>query len=455
MPKLNDYLKVGVAAAALCFSLATTGNGAEGKAPVLKVTHQVTADLKTEEYQLENGLTVFLTPNKKAPNVSIIHWVHAGSLHETPGITGIAHLFEHMMFRPLSPKEDDFSTKMKKLGADFNANTRFESTVYTSSVPDKQLNAALKIESDRFKKLAVTKDLLDTERKAVWSEYSTKMDANPVFDLWYTLYTTAFPKHPLGWMIIGFREDLEKITAEDCNKFFSTFYRPNNIGLFISGNIDTKKTLADIQKNYGDWQKGTDSVLPAAFVHDNKFATKEGVLTSKTLNYLAGYRTPLLNKENYDLQQLVNHIFFSSKSSLATKRFVHDKKIAAEASDWNFTYDNGMLRLYLNMLPGATPDLIVQEIGALNEDFRKLSDDEFKAYARELQTNAAESLQRNVVSNMELALLWGKSGGPASLQQLVSGKAQIAREKVEVFVSEYFKKENLVVVSNKSEKSSH
>jgi zinc protease len=455
MPNINNRLIVVASAAFLCFSFASITAKAQGKAPVLKASHQITADMKTEEYQLDNGLTVFLTPNKKAPNVSVIHWVHAGSLHETPGITGIAHLFEHMMFRPLTPNEDDFSTKMKKLGADFNANTRFESTVYTTTVPDKQLAGALKHESDRFKKLAVTKDLLDIERKAVWSEYSTKMDANPIFDLWFTLYTVAFPKHPLGWMIIGFREDLEKISADDCNKFFKTFYRPNNTGLFISGNIDTKKTLAEIQKNYGDWQKGEDSKLPAPFIHDNKFVTKEGVLASKTLNYLLGYRTPLLNKDNYDLQQLVNHIFFKSKSSLAMRRFVHEKKIAADATDWNFTYDNGMLRLYLNMLPGATADMIVNEASSLVDDFKALSDEEFTAYARELQIDAAESLQRNVVANMELALLWGKSGGPKSLQNLVSGKTKVARKDVEAFVAEYFKKENLVVVSNKFEKSSH
>jgi zinc protease len=455
MPIINDHLKVVVAAVVFGFSIVASAANAQGKAPTLKAIHQITTDIKTEEYQLDNGLTVFLTPNKKAPNVSIIHWVHAGSLHETPGITGIAHLFEHMMFRPLTPKEDDFSTKMKKIGADFNANTRFESTVYTSTVPDKHLGQALKNESDRFKKLAVTKELLDIERKAVWSEYSTKMDANPIFDLWFTLYTAAFPKHPLGWMIIGFREDLEKITAEDCNRFFKTFYRPNNTGLFISGNIDTKATLTEIRKNYGDWQKGEDSKLPAGFVHDNKFVTKEGVLTSKTLSYLLGYRTPLLNKDNYDLQQLVNHIFFKSKSSLAMRRFVHDKKIAADATDWNFTYDNGMLRLYLNMLPGATTEMIVAETTSLVDDFKKLGDEEFAAFAKELQIEAAESLQRNVVSNMELALLWGKSGGPASLHKLVSGKTNIARTDVEAFIGEYFKKENLVVVSNKSEKSSH
>lgn len=426
--------------------------------PALKAKHAVAGDLTTEEYVLENGLSVFLTPNKKAPNVSVIHWVNAGSLHESPGISGIAHLFEHMMFRPLAPGEDDFSTKLRKLGGDYNANTRFESTVYTTTVPDEQLTAVLKHEADRFQKLKVTKELLDTERKAVWSEYSTKLDANPVFDLWYQVYKAGFPGHPFGWHIVGFREDLEKISADDCNKFFSRYYRPNNTGLFIAGNIDVKATLAAVVANYGSWQKGEASKMPPAFKHDNKFVFQEGVLASEARNYLIGYRTPPLSaKENPELaiQKVVNHIFFGSDYSLAKRRFVHDKKVASEASDFNFSYDNGMLRLFLVMLPGASTEGVVADVEALNGDFAKLSDEEFSAYLNEVRIGSAEDLQRNKTINMDLALHWGKSGGPASLHDFVAGKTKISRKEVADFVGAYFKKENMVVVTNKQEKPSH
>lgn len=438
----------------LCGSV-FAGRAVAEKLPVPVSTQSVTADLKTEEYVLDNGLTVYLTANPKAPNISVIHWVKAGSLHETPGITGIAHLFEHMMFRPLAAGEDDFSTKLRKLGGDFNANTRFESTVYTTTVPDERLDDVLKLESDRFKKLSVTKDLLDTERKAVWSEYSTKMDANPSFDLWYTVYQAGFPNHPFGWMIIGYRADLEKISAEDSNKFFAKFYRPNNTGLFISGNIDTKKTIAAVQKYYADWKKGEPSALPAAYKHDNKYVYKEGLLTSKSLNFLVGYRTPMLSKDNYDLQRLTNHIFFGSDYSLAKRRFVHDLKIAAEATDWNFDYDNGMLRLYLTMLPGADAARVVKEMDALVEDFSKMPDADFAAYVNELRISMAEGLQRNKTVNMEMALAWGKNDGPGSLNAFISGTTDISKKQVQAFVAEFFKKENMVVVTNKQEKSSH
>lgn len=428
------------------------------KLPVLAGKHVIIGGLTTEEYRLANGLSVFLTPNKKAPNVSIIHWVRAGSLHEKPGITGIAHLFEHMMFRPLSVGEDDFAAKIRRLGGDNNANTRFESTVYTTTVPDAQVNEALKVEAARFRNLKVTKELLDTERKAVWSEYATKMDSNPIFDLWDNVYRAGFPGHPFGWMIIGFREDLEKISADDCNAFFSKYYRPNNTGLFVSGNFDVKQVLATISAEYGPWQKGEAANVPAPFKHDGKYVFSEGLLPAESSNYLVGFRTPMLmpeNKGELALQRVVNHIFFSSDYSLAKRRFVHERKIASEASDFNFSYDNGMLRLFVVALPGATDDMVLTEVAALNADFDKLTDEEFSAYLTEATIGAAEGLQRNKVINMELALAWGKASGPASLAAFAAGKSGVTRKDVAAFVAQHFRKDNMVIVTNKRSKPTH
>ncbi|HPI41750.1 MAG TPA: pitrilysin family protein, partial [Pseudobdellovibrionaceae bacterium] len=219
------------------------------KKPKANAIIKINDHLKTHHYILDNGLEVFLTPNPKAPNVQVAHWVKAGSLHEKKGTTGIAHLFEHMMFRPLKMGAPSFDQQVDKLGAINNANTRFESTYYHTSVPSKNLNELLKIESERFRNLKVSDGLLDLERGAVWSEYSTKFDSNPMLDLWFQIYRKAFPGHPFGWTIIGFREDLEKIKASDCNEFFNTYYRPNNIGLFITGNFDLDKTLPSVLEN--------------------------------------------------------------------------------------------------------------------------------------------------------------------------------------------------------------
>ena len=422
------------------------------KAVTLVAKHPLVGNLITEEYLLDNGLSVFLTPNVNAPNTSIIHMVRAGSLHEKPGITGIAHLFEHMMFRPLGPKEDDFATKLSKFGGDYNASTRFESTVYTTTVPDEYVHEALKIEAERFRKLKVTKELLDIERKAVWSEYSTKMDANPIFDLWYTIYNAAFSGHPFGWMIIGFREDLEKITAEDCMNFFSRLYRPNNTGLFVSGKIDVNKVLTTITEQYRSWPRGEDVKMPAPYKHDNKYVFQEGRLAAESNNFMVGFRTPVLepgNKGQLALQRIVNHIFFSSDYSLAKRRFVFDKKIASKASEFNFSYDNGMIRFFVVALPGITAEKILNEVILLNADFNKLSEDEFKAYFAEATIELTEAMQRNENMNMKLAQEWGKSEGIKTLNSFVIGTSGVSKEDVARFVSQFFKKENMVIVTNK------
>ncbi|NJO12598.1 MAG: insulinase family protein [Gammaproteobacteria bacterium] len=228
-------------------------------AVALKQKLELRGGAKVYEYVLPNQLTLIIIEKPDAPLTSIYHWVKAGSLDETPGITGIAHLFEHMMFRPLAPEEPSFDDKVNKFGASINANTRFESTVYTTTIPTRHLATVLQAEAARFKGLKVTDELLNIEREAVRSEYQTGLDTNPILDFWYTTYIKSFPEHPLGWQIVGVREDLDKIKAADCNAFFAKHYRPNNTGLIIGGAVSAPQVLRLVEASYGDWGAGAQT----------------------------------------------------------------------------------------------------------------------------------------------------------------------------------------------------
>jgi len=406
-------------------------------------------ELKAYEEVLENGLTVVLIPNMRAPTVSVYHWVKGGSLHETQGITGIAHLFEHMMFRPVRPGEPNFHDKVQKLGGEENASTRFESTVYTSTVPPRFLPDLLKVESERFKNLRVTDDLLNVERKAVWSEYSTKMDSNPVFDLWYQVYALGFPKHPLGWHIIGERADLDKINARDCNDFFARIYRPNNVGLFISGSFDRKKIMPLVRRFYGDWRKGPVAKLPPEFKHEGGFVKGEGKLESRIQQMLVGFRTPLLTVDNAEGFSLLNHVLFGSQFSLARKRLVHEKKFVSDVSDFNFDYDNGMLKAFLTLLPSATSEGVVDELLALRVDVAALKEEEFAAYKREYRISLAEAARRNEVLNDLAAQHWGRFGSLSTLARTFKSESTLTKADLQALIDRYFIKDNAVVITSK------
>ncbi len=416
-----------------------------------KQAHSVNGAVTANEYKFPNGLTVFLTENPKAANVTVSHWVKAGSLHEKPGITGIAHLFEHMMFRPLAPGEPSFFDYASKMGGNLNANTRFESTFYYTSVPSEKLNELLKRESDRFQKLVVTKELLDVERKAVWSEYSVKFDSNPIIDLWFQIYVKAFKGHPFGWTIIGFREDLEKITAEDCNAFFQKYYRPNNVGLFVTGNFKSADALKEIVKLYGDWKPGDASVLPPAYSSKTKEVVDEGKLESKARFFLAGFRTPYVNAENAKVQTVANYILFDDVNGLLRKRLVDDKKWAADVSPFNFEYDNGMMKTGIVALPDAKLQDIKNEVVQIGSEIGKLSPKDFETYKRNLYIRLGESVLKNSDLSDLLSMTWGKYGNVDLTAEMTQKPMDVTQEQVQQFVSKYFTADNLVFITHKGQ----
>lgn len=440
-------MKKSVLVALVLLSFAT----ARGEAEKVR-SFKITSSIEGSEYRLQNGFSVYLAVNKKAPLTSVYHWVKAGSLHETKGITGIAHLFEHMMFRPLAEGKAGFFELLKQLGGSANANTRFASTVYTSTVPNENLQKLLQLEADRFTSLHVTDDLLDVERKAVWSEYSTKIDSNPVLDLWWAIYHYGFPGHPYGWTVIGEREDLEKIKAADCNRFFGKYYRPNNVGLFIAGNIKPEEVMKWVEQSYGKWERGEESKLPDDFTAEKKSVRAEGRLPSPARNVLLGYRLPKYNGKNHHIMDLSAHVLFGSNSGLAKKRLVYQKRMASEAGDFNTNYDSGMLKAVITLLPTTSVDDAVKEVSMLPQDFAQISDEEFQAYKREYAISVRESALRNESLNGFLALSWGKWGSVDVVTELLRDDPAVTKAEVMEFLQKIMVADNLVVVTNKGVK---
>jgi len=400
-------------------------------------------------YKLENGLDVYITKNPKAPVVSVYHWVKAGSLHEKKGITGIAHLFEHMMFRPVHKDDVGFFDKITSLGGSANANTRYMATVYTTTVPGQHLEALLKLEADRFQNLKVTDELLNVERKAVWSEYSTKFDTNPVIDIWGRIYEVAYPGHPYEWTIIGYRQDLEKINAKDSNAFFDTFYRPNNTGLFISGDVDPDQTMKIVRKYYANWKAGKKTALPAEFAKPTTFLQTKGKIASPSKQVLIGFRTKEEARSPLEYMFL-NHILFGSANSLGEKRIKQSMKLASAVSDFNYDYDSGMIKGFMVLLPKATINQVTTEVLKLKADIEKLNEENFNAYKQEFITSVLEGTLRNESLNEALALSWGKYSDLNIFIDWDKNIRGLQKDSIVKLLNEFYTKNNMIVVTTKA-----
>ena len=183
-------------------------------------------DEEVERYRFKNGLTLLFVRDTSAPVFSYQTWYRVGARDDTEGISGIAHLFEHMMFKATANRTDgEFMQLLEAAGApDVNAWTWSDETVYLQSLPRGNLDLIAGLEADRMVNLLVDKATFETERQVVINERRLRVENDPYGLLNERLWNLAFETHPYGRPVIGWRPDLDAITVEDCQAFYRSFY---------------------------------------------------------------------------------------------------------------------------------------------------------------------------------------------------------------------------------------
>ena len=212
-------------------------------------------DYPIHQRTLANGLRVVVSPDHTVPNVTVNIWVGVGSRHETPGRTGFAHLFEHLMFQGSRnvASGEHFSALMAQ-GARLNATTWFDRTNYFETVPTGALELALWLEADRHGHLldAVTQENLDNQRDVVKEEKRQRYDNLPYGTALIDVYAAVFPEgHPYHHPTIGSMEDLDAATLEDVHAFFRAHYGPNNTVLTLVGDVTPEEGFAAAERYFG------------------------------------------------------------------------------------------------------------------------------------------------------------------------------------------------------------
>ncbi len=212
-------------------------------------------DIPYRREVLDNGLTVIVHEDRKAPVVAVNIWYHVGSKDEVRGRTGFAHLFEHLMFQGTEHYDDEFLNALESLGAtEFNGTTWFDRTNYFQTVPKNALDSILWLESERMGHFlgAITQARLDEQRGVVKNE-KRQGDNQPYGRVWEVLQPALFPAdHPYSWETIGSMADLDAATLEDARNWFKAWYGPNNAVLAIAGDVDTDEVLRKVRLYFGD-----------------------------------------------------------------------------------------------------------------------------------------------------------------------------------------------------------
>ncbi|MFK8052326.1 MAG: M16 family metallopeptidase [Woeseiaceae bacterium] len=295
-----------------------------------------TVDIPYTQFELDNGLTVIVHEDHKAPIVAVNIWYHVGSKNEKEGRTGFAHLFEHLMFNGSENYNDEYFGPFEKIGTTGqNGTTSFDRTNYFQTVPKTGLDLALWMESDRMGHLlgAITQERLDEQRGVVQNEkrQGQNQPYGKVFD---HLVRGVFPKgHPYSWLPIGSMEDLNAATLDDVKEWFRTYYGPNNAVLVLAGDITPALAREKAELYFGDIPPGPPITAHEAWVPELSGEHREVVQdrVPQTRIYKA-WPGPEWAAGDTDLLQMATQILGGGKNSRFYERLVYNDQTATNVS---------------------------------------------------------------------------------------------------------------------------
>jgi zinc protease len=285
------------------------------------------------EKTLPNGLRVFVVSYDSPGLVAYYSIVRTGSRNEVePGKSGFAHFFEHMMFHGTETfPQDKYNAEIKAMGADSNAFTSDDLTVYHILAGKAALPKIVEIESDRFQHLSYKEPEFQKEARAVLGEYN-KNASNPVEKMSEVLYDNAYTTHTYKHTTMGFVKDIENMPNEMAysRTFFDRYYRPENVVLLVVGDADPDATFALVDKAYGGWKAG--AARPKVPTEPPQTKEKRVALTwpSATLPMvLAGYHVPAFSTTNVDLPALdvLAELLFAERAPLFKRLVIKEQKV--------------------------------------------------------------------------------------------------------------------------------
>ena len=293
-------------------------------------------DIPYQKFQLENGLTVIVHEDHKAPIVAVNVWYHVGSKNEKPGKTGFAHLFEHLMFNGSEHYNADYFEVLEKIGAtDLNGTTNEDRTNYFQNVPTTALDTVLWMESDRmgFMLGAIDQARLDEQRGVVQNE--KRQGENQPYGLAYNLIQeNTYPAgHPYQHTVIGSMEDLDAASLDDVKEWFQTYYGPSNAVIVLAGDIDVETAREKVEKYFGAIPPGPP--LPRfdawiAKMQGTRRQTMEDRVPQARIYKV--WNIPQAFTLDADMLDIASDVMASGKTSRLYKRLVYDDQIATDVS---------------------------------------------------------------------------------------------------------------------------
>jgi len=310
--------------------------------------------LNVKSWELKNGLRVLFLADHKAPIATVQVFYDVGSKDEHVGIRGVAHMFEHMMFKGSEhvPPEDHVRL-LTEVGGAVNAATSEDVTMYHNTVPPSYIGFAMKLEAERMRNLKILPETVASEARVVMEEKRVVIDNNPIGKAGERFRALAYRKHNYAWTPAGVIEDLQKVTPADCQKFYDTYYVPNNATLIVVGDTDEASVRKLVEAHFGAIPRG------AAVPRNNEAEPPQDKLRDETMELevqipviLGGYHVPKASSPDMAALQVLASILSGGDSSRLNQRLVRKEKLAIAAGGaLQSLEDPGLFIVYAAHLP--------------------------------------------------------------------------------------------------------
>jgi len=341
---------------------------------------------------LDNGLRIVVWPDRDIPNVALYNFVRVGSRNEAPGITGLAHFFEHMMFNGTERRPPgEFDREMEASGGSNNATTSDDLTTYMDWFPASALDLVFDLEGDRLGHLAFDPKVVESERGVVYSERRLRVEDDNTGFLAEQVQSTAFAAHPYHFPTIGWPSDIEGWTLADLQAFFKTYYAPNNCTFVVAGDVDPAQVFALARKYLAPIPR---QAPPPAIRTVEPVQPGEKRVTverrAQTPLLQLAYKAPKADDPRNVTLGLLATILAQGDASRLHRSLVEEQKLAVNVDVYlQEGFDPGLFWVFVTLPEGGDPATVEK---AIDTEFAKLvkegvSDAEL-ARARNL-TNAA------------------------------------------------------------------
>ena len=399
------------------------------------------------ERTLDNGLKMLLLEDHKAPVTVVQVWYRVGSRNETPGVTGLSHMLEHMMFKGTKAHgPEEYSKIISRNGGNENAFTSDDMTTYFATLASDRAAVEVDLEADRMRGIELSKDNFEPERQVVMEERRMRTDNNPIAFLLETLNAATFLEHPYRQPTIGWAKDIEGWTLEDLQHHYDTYYQPNNAVFVAVGDFDAKALGDLVAGKFGSIPRGPEPPKMRTTEPPPRGAKRITVEKPAKLPFVAmQYHAPNLHHADSPALEMLAGVLSNGKSSRFYRDLVHRDRLAleADASYDRTSIDDKTFTIGGQPQPGVPIEKLEAALIAQLEAIRKTppSKEELDRVRAQMESGFVFAQDSMFYRGMLLGT-YEMAGGWRQIDDYLPSLAKVTPEDVQRVAREYMKPEN-------------